>query len=127
MSVRETPRFERFAAMALALAAVFWPDSMALSATKKSEEVRPAYVNFGPHPLMVHPVRVGIATKASVARIAVWSPGWVFVDNKPVMPLKPQVVYSITPGRITELATGRSVSLPTDARTQIASRDAMGT
>lgn len=127
MSVKETPRFERFAAMALALAAVFWPDSMALSATKKAEEVRPQYVNCGPHPLMVHPVRVGIATKASVARIAVWSPGWVFVDNKPIMPLKPQVVYSITPGRITELATGRSVALPSDARTQIASRDAMGT
>ncbi len=86
-----------------------------------------SWPNFGPYPPMVHPVRIGIGTRAPVARIAVWAPGWVFVDNRPLMALKPQVIYQITPGRITELATGRAVSLPLDKRTQIAARDMTGT
>ncbi len=127
MSGQHTHRFERIFAVALACLAVFWPDSVALSATKKPEIERPtSWPTFGPYPPMVHPVRIGIGTRASVARIAVWSPGWVFVDNRPLMQLKPQVIYQVSPGRITELATGRSISLPLDKRTQIAARDAMG-
>ncbi|MBA3857035.1 MAG: hypothetical protein C0507_09030 [Cyanobacteria bacterium PR.3.49] len=128
MSGQHTHRFERIFAVVLACLAVFWPDSVALSATKKPEVERPtSWPSFGPYPPMVHPVRIGIGTRASAARIAVWAPGWVFVDNRPLMQLKPQVIYQVSPGRITELATGRSVALPLDKRTQIAARDAMGT
>ncbi len=130
MSGQHPHRFERIFAVVLALFALFWPDSVALSATKKLEvdKQQPLlWPSFGPYPPMVHPVRIGIGTRASVARIAVWSPGWVFVDNRPVMSLKPQVIYQVSPGRITELATGRSYPLPIDKRTQIASRDPYGT
>lgn len=132
MSGQNTHRFERTFAVILALLAILWPDSMALSATKKPEVSSSGsssmrWPSFGPYPPMVHPVRIGIGTRASVARIAVWSPGWVFVDNRPLMELKPQVIYQVSPGRITELATGRAMALPLDRRTQIASRDTRGT
>lgn len=130
MSGKHKHRFERIFALVLASLAILWPDSVALSATKKPEadSKQPmAWPTFGPYPPMVHPVRIGIGTRASVARIAVWSPGFVFVDNRPLIPLKPQVIYQITPGRITELATGRSTPLPLDRRTQIAARDMSGT
>lgn len=127
MSGQKKHRFERAFAVVLALLAVFWPDSVALSATKKPESsTQQQYATFGPYPPMVHPVRIGIATRSSVARIACWAPGWVFVDNRPLMPLKPQVIYQIGNGRITELATGRTTQLPLDRRTQIAARDPMG-
>ena len=81
-------------------------------------------VNCLPYPPnMICPVRIGIATKVAAAHFAVWQPGEVFVENAPVFALKPGVVYTITPGRLTDYATGSSVSLPLDKRTQISSRD----
>jgi peptidoglycan hydrolase-like amidase len=72
---------------------------------------------------MVYPVRIGIATRVPEAHIAVWQPGAVFVDETPLLMLRPGMVYTITPGRITEYATGRSVTLPIDKRARIAARD----
>jgi peptidoglycan hydrolase-like amidase len=81
-------------------------------------------VNFPPYPPnMVYPVRVGIASHVPSARIAVWQPGAVFVDFTPIFELKPQLVYLIQNGKITEYATGRSCLLPTDKRARISSRD----
>ncbi|HEY9676368.1 MAG TPA: SpoIID/LytB domain-containing protein [Drouetiella sp.] len=80
-------------------------------------------VNFAPYPPMIYPVRVGIGTRKAATRIAVWSPGAVFIDTTPIFTLQPGLVYQIANGRITEYATGRSVQLPRDKRTRIASRD----
>ncbi len=74
-------------------------------------------------PNMIYPVRIGIATKVPAAHFAVWQPGAVFVDNVPIFSLKAGVVYTITPGRLTEYSTGASIALPLDKRTQISSRD----
>lgn len=76
-----------------------------------------------PYPIMLHPVRVGIHRQEPWARFAVWTPGAVIVDGRPVFALKPQTVYNITPGRITELASGHSIAFPTDRRTYITSPD----
>ncbi len=81
-------------------------------------------VNFPPYPPnMRYPVRVGIGNRKGSTRIAVWAPGAVFVDFKPIFLLQPGLVYQIANGRITEYATGRSCVLPGDKRTRIASRD----
>ena len=81
-------------------------------------------VNFPPYPPnMRYPVRVGIGNRKGSTRIAVWAPGAVFVDFKPIFLLQPGLVYQIANGRITEYATGRSCALPVDKRTRIASRD----
>jgi peptidoglycan hydrolase-like amidase len=74
-------------------------------------------------PNMIYPVRIGIATKVPAAHFAVWQTGAVFVDNVPIFALKPGVVYTITPGRLTEYASGASIALPLDKRAQISSRD----
>ncbi|HEY9775209.1 MAG TPA: SpoIID/LytB domain-containing protein [Planktothrix sp.] len=81
-------------------------------------------INFPPYPVpMVYPVRVGIGSHIPSARIAVWSEGAVFVDFTPIFELRPQFIYLISDGKITEYATGRSCILPTDKRARIASRD----
>jgi peptidoglycan hydrolase-like amidase len=80
-------------------------------------------VNFAPYPPMIYPVRVGIGTRKSQTRFAVWAPGAVFVDMTPIFTLQPGLVYQIANGRITEYATGRTCVLPRDKRTRIASRD----
>ncbi|CAN5398123.1 hypothetical protein BH10CYA1_BH10CYA1_00130 [soil metagenome] len=80
-------------------------------------------VNFPPYPPMLYPVRVGIGNRKGSTRVAVWTPGAVFVDFKPIFALQPGLVYQIANGRITEYATGRSCQLPLDKRTRIASRD----
>lgn len=80
--------------------------------------------NFLPYPpYMVYPVRVGIASRVSSARVAVWQPGAVFVDFTPIFQLRPGLVYVIGNGSITESATGRSCPLPYDKRARIASPD----
>jgi peptidoglycan hydrolase-like amidase len=76
-----------------------------------------------PYPLMLHPVRIGIATRVPIAHVAVWSPGAVFVDNKPVALLSKSTVYSFAAGRMTELATGRVIPLPRGQRAQVAAQD----
>lgn len=87
---------------------------------------KPLYVPFSPYPVMLNPVRIGLACRQQLSRVAVWSPGAVFVENRPVFELKPGLVYSIAGGRITEMATGRSFVLPRNARTQIAACDRAG-
>lgn len=122
-----TRKIQYLLAVLVLFAALVLPDGQARTASKSScQPHRPMWVTSGPYPPMVHPVRVGIATRAPMARIAVWAPGWVFVDNQPMMPLKPQVQYVITSGKLQELSTGQSFPLPRDRRTQIAARDAMG-
>lgn len=76
-----------------------------------------------PYPMMIHPVRIGIAQKVSAARFACWDAGAVFVDETPIFPLKQGLVYELTPGRVTEYATGKWTSYPLDKRARIASRD----
>ena len=76
-----------------------------------------------PYPVMIHPMRIGIAQKAGSARFACWDAGAVFIDETPIFALKRGLVYQLTPGRITEYATGHSVELPLDKRARIASRD----
>ena len=81
-------------------------------------------INFPPYPpYMVYPVRVGIASHVTSARVAVWAPGALFVDFTPIFTLKPGLVYLISGGRITEYATGRSCVLPVYKRTRISSSD----
>ncbi|HEY9715636.1 MAG TPA: SpoIID/LytB domain-containing protein, partial [Chroococcales cyanobacterium] len=74
-------------------------------------------------PGMIYPVRIGIGNHIGSARVAVWKPGAVFIDSTPVFALRPQLVYLIQNGRITEYATGRSCELPRDKRTRISSED----
>ena len=84
---------------------------------------RPLTVGFYPYPRMVTPVRVGIATRISQIHVAVWKPGAVFIDNKPVFALAPTSVYSISNCRITELGTGKGMALPSNRRALISSSD----
>lgn len=109
------------------VASIFWWQG-SLSASAKIHpavnKTEPApRVSFRPYPPMLHPIRIGLARRAPVVRIAMWSPGAVFVDNKPVFTLHPQMVYTITGGSIVELGTNRSYPLPTDRRTQISASD----
>jgi peptidoglycan hydrolase-like amidase len=76
-----------------------------------------------PYMPMLHPIRIGIATRVPIAHVAIWSPGAVFVDNRPVASLRAGTVYSFTAGKMTELATGRTIALPRGQRAQIAARD----
>lgn len=82
---------------------------------------RPDLLPYPPN--MIYPIRVGIASHVPVAHVAVWEPGAVFIDEKPIFILKPRVVYTITPGRLTEIATGQSISLPVNQRARISSKD----
>ncbi len=72
---------------------------------------------------MLHPVRIGIATRVAMARLAVWSPGAVFVNNEKIANLSAGVVYELSSGRLVELATGKTIFLPVDQRAQIAAPD----
>lgn len=80
-------------------------------------------LDFSPYPRMVNPIRIGLGVRASTARFAVWEPGFVFVDAQPVFQIEPGQVYSISGGRITELATGRNFVMPMDRRIHISARD----
>ncbi len=79
--------------------------------------------NFLPYPNMFYPIRVGLMCKTNRAFIAVWSPGYVFVNNVPVFELKPGKPYQLSMSKITDLSSGQSFILPTTARTQIAAND----
>jgi peptidoglycan hydrolase-like amidase len=74
---------------------------------------------YNPYPPMINPVRVGLGVRAPLVRFALWMPGFVYVNGQPIFDVKPQMVYSISNGRITELATGRSVGLPMDQRSYV--------
>jgi stage II sporulation protein D len=73
--------------------------------------------------MMIHPMRIGIASRVPSARFACWEDGAVFIDETPIYPLKRGLVYYLTPGRLTEYASGQSIALPLDKRARIASRD----
>jgi peptidoglycan hydrolase-like amidase len=78
---------------------------------------------FSPYPPMVNPIRIGLGTKAPLARFALWEPGYVFVDSKPMFEIKKQLPYTISGGCITEMATGRHFVMPTDRRIHISAQD----
>lgn len=78
---------------------------------------------FNPYPPMMHPIRVGLVRSGKAAKVAVWRNGAVFINGRPVFPVKKGMVYKITPGKITELATGASTPLPTNQRTYISAPD----
>lgn len=81
-------------------------------------------LSFNPYqPGMLYPIRIGLATKTPLVRFAIWSQGTIFIDGQPAYPLKPQMMYSVTPGRITELATGQVYHWPLDKRITITSVD----
>lgn len=89
----------------------------------KGAAVPQAIPAFSPYPIMLHPVRIGLSTKSQSIRVAIWNAGAVFVDGRPIFALEPRMVYAISPGRITELGTGRSAALPYDQRCHIAAPD----
>ncbi len=77
---------------------------------------------FNPYPPMVHPVRIGLLRGVSSARFVLWDPGGaIFIDGRPVFPIKPRLVYSITGREVKELASGKTFPLPQDKRTYISS------
>lgn len=83
----------------------------------------PTIIAFSPYPPMLHPIRIGLQTRVSSIRVVVWSPGAVFVNGRAVFALKPQMMYSLSPGKITELATGQSYPLPFDQRAIVSAPD----
>jgi peptidoglycan hydrolase-like amidase len=78
---------------------------------------------FNPYPPMVYPVRIGIVRQAPTAKFAIWAPGAVFVDGRPVFAIKPNLIYLITGREIKELATGKTFQLPLGKRTYVSSPD----
>lgn len=79
--------------------------------------------NFAPYPPMFNPIRIGISCRASVARFAVWAPGFVFLNSRPVFELQPGLPYSIANGRITEMGSGKTYQIPGDARVWVTASD----
>src|SRR5262250_1691939 len=73
-----------------------------VSVSRTSSSEPPVVVNFNPYPPMVVPVRIGLARRAVLSRVAVYAPGAVFVDGRPVFALQPQAVYFLMGGRIVE-------------------------
>src|ERR1700679_428870 len=94
-----------------------------LAAAKETSTSKAAQAPCPPVAPMFHPVRIGIATRVPSARIAIWQPGAVFVNNQPIALLRAGTVYTFTPGRMTDMATGRVIELPVDQRAQISSSD----
>lgn len=82
-----------------------------------------AATSYAPMPVVAHPVRIGLASRQGLSRIAVWAPGALFVDGKPVFPLKEQKIYTLANGKITELGTNSSYVLPSTSRSHLVARD----
>ncbi len=104
----------------------WWTGSIlaAGAAQKKNAAVHKSLVcTYNPYPPMVNPIRIGIAVSVPHSHFAVWAPGFVFVDAQPVFDLKPGLVYTLSGGRIIELSTGRSFSMPVDRRTHVTAAD----
>jgi stage II sporulation protein D len=93
------------------------------AAKKSSMADPPVIIAFSPYPPMMHPIRLGLQTRVSSIRLVVWTPGAVFVNGRAVFALKPAMVYSLSPGKITELATGQTFPLPFDQRAIVAAPD----
>ncbi|MBX9667275.1 MAG: SpoIID/LytB domain-containing protein [Candidatus Obscuribacterales bacterium] len=123
------PKFSRRIALILACALLLPTADAAQAKVEKSAKpaVHPGIPGqmpfFNPYPLMVYGVRVGIVRKEPHAKFAIWAPGAIFVDGRPVFALKPSTMYLITPHEIREMATGRSFPLPPDKRAIVSSPD----
>jgi peptidoglycan hydrolase-like amidase len=102
---------------------IAYAKSSRLSGKVSSSQSGSYRFDYNPYPPMINPVRIGLASHAGLARFAVWAPGFVFVGGKPVFDVKPGWVYTIANGRITEMASGRSVPLSMSERTYVSSRD----
>ncbi len=113
----------RFGAAASARTAPHQKKAAKAARTTVAAEESAPVVNFRPYPLMVNPVRIGIAKKAPVAHFAVWAPGALFVDNRPVFKIDPGRPYTLMGGRVIELGSNRSYPLPRDSRATIAASD----
>jgi len=74
-------------------------------------------------PDMVYPIRIGLATRVPSCHFALWANGAAFAGTTAICMLKPNVIYTVTPGRLTEYATGKVTPLPTDQRINIAASD----
>jgi len=95
----------------------------AAKVTKATSSETVSIPMFNPYPPMVYPVRIGIVRQAPSAKFAIWAPGAVFVDGRPVFPIKPNLIYLITGHEIKELATGKTFQLPVGKRTYVSSPD----
>jgi stage II sporulation protein D len=80
-------------------------------------------VSFHPYPPMVHPIRIGIASQSGAVHFALWAPGALFVEDRPVFRIDPGRPYTVAGGSLVELGTGRSFYLPTDKRSVITAAD----
>ncbi len=97
------------------------------AATAKTKPTRTAEeaprVSFHPYPPMVHPIRIGIASQSGAVHFALWAPGCLFVDDRPVFRIDPGRPYTVAGGSLVELGTGRSFYLPTDKRSVVTAAD----
>ncbi len=110
--------------LAFVIASPTTPGKAKVSASSGSKRLTGSLsATFMPYPMMVNPVRIGLACRAPIARFAIWAPGYVFLDRKPVFELQPGLPYSIANGRITELGTGQSYQIPGDQRVHITAQD----
>lgn len=80
------------------------------------------YANFAPYPPMITPIRIGITCRAPLARFAIWTPGFVFLNGRPVFPLEPGIPYTIQNGRISDVA-GHAYDMPPDQRVHVTASD----
>jgi len=78
---------------------------------------------FSQFPVMQKPIRVGLSVDVSQTEFAIWAPGYVFMDDRPVFELKPQTVYSFNGSGIHEVSTGRSYSVPGDKKVYVTAQD----
>ncbi|MCA9815036.1 MAG: SpoIID/LytB domain-containing protein [Candidatus Obscuribacterales bacterium] len=128
----EARRKRIFAALAVATLLVLTSLPPGAEAKSKATKTTPAEKTSGettslpyfhPYPPMMHPVRVGLVRSAPSAKFAVWEPGAVFVNGRPIFPIKKGMVYKVDGRSITELATGKSISIPNDQRTYVSTPD----
>lgn len=128
----EARRKRIFAALAVATLLVLTSLPPGAEAKSKATKTPPAEKTSGettslpyfhPYPPMMHPVRVGLVRSAPSAKFAVWEPGAVFVNGRPIFPIKKGMVYKVDGRSITELATGKSISIPNDQRTYVSTPD----
>lgn len=109
-----------------------WVLAFDVSWAKETSKTKSSLGTFSALPPMITPVRIGLATRSTLVRFALWpqpanlprsawQSGFVFVDGTAACPLALESVYSIMDGKIIELATGRSFALPKDKRVLISS------
>lgn len=83
-----------------------------------------AYAPCYPYPPdMIYPIRIGLATRVPSCHFALWANGAAFVGRNAICTLQPNTIYTVTPGKLTEYATGKVTPLPLDQRINIAASD----